>query len=845
MRNHSPRIFYKTLLSIAITGILASCGGSSSSGGGAATFDATLDGVASKGIIINGLVSADELNADKSVKHANVGSATTDSDGKYSLSLNSSYTGGPLKITVTSGANTTMVCDAVSGCGTRTDGLTDPNTNTIIDFGEQYKPASLSMSALLPSVTDGAAVSVQITPFTNMAAERALTNPSLDASAINNANSEVSNLLGGINILSTPPVDITNPSSLGAASANAQVYAALMASVAELAPDDSNGQPDIEQALTTLSDDFSDGTMTASDAADSASVISLDEIVTQANAALQTVNATDTSGVLNELETEVATAAANGDDSVDPQPSPNAGDSNVEKARAFVRDLRTWGVTIGGQIDAPSQAFDTQIEMAGKAADMIQNDGAGDAVALGAMALAEYAQGSLTVLTSYSDAFGASPFSAGTLAQQASSSGVEYSISNAQVSVNGETVDLNMTLTLPADMSSTSELTFGVKNIHSEGASSNLLVNSGAIVVTLSAPYTIDFAGLNAGTASAPADPTKVMFDFDFALTQKKTLAADGVTLVAASDPVTFAGSMMATLFPYSDTTGEIIDAVPGSFSASGTVSNTTGDSYDISLSASIPNASSIQPVNTPLSSGSTYADNNSGAHLVYWQYADSNTFDYHSPDYSYHAVFTAGAANNGTVAIDETFSYGMTQHSDITTNTAVLSNYISNYFRPNNFTYSYGVSGQGNYVRSAGLEDYSSDGFITFTLQDPEVVFFDTTQPLMGKLGVQFSAQFNGLPKALIDVTANATGFEQGDATIKISFDGRSLTFVADNNTSAGAQGSVTVTNQAGVSLSISGTEASETLSVKVDGVEIATVHDLPNGTTRVDYIDGTFEIF
>ena len=851
MSKSNPHLFKKTLLAIAVTTILSACGGGGSDNnddtGGVTTIDATISGTAAKGIIINGNVVADELNADKSVKNANVGSATTDSDGKYTLELNDTYTGGPIKVTVSAGSSTTMVCDATSGCGTRTDDVTDANGNTTIDFGEQYKPSSLTMSALLPEAADGETISVQITPFTNMAAERALNQATLDASAINNANSEVSNLLGGIDILSTPPVDITDPASLNQASASAQVYAALTASIAELAPDDANGQPDIEQAMTTLSDDFADGTMPASDAADSDDVISMDEIVSAATGALDEVNASDTSGVLAELSDDVANAGEDGN--IDPQPSSNAGDTNVAKAKAFLADLRTWGVTVGGQIDAPSAAFENQIEMADMAANMIQNDGAGDAIALGAMALVEYFQGTLTTLTDFSDAAGVSPFSGGTLSKTTNASGaVEYSITSAVVSVNGDSVNLDMTLVLPADGATGNVISFGVKSIISEGDPSKLVVNAGTIDVTLGADYSIDYDALNAGTAADPSAPNKVVFNFDFAATQKKTLDTDGVTVITASDPVSFAGTLSATIFPYVDSMGDVIDAVPGSFNATGAISNTSGDSYNVALSASIPNAATTTPVNTPMSTGSSYASNNGGEHLINWTYTDGgNSFNYTAPYFTYSASYTAPTdpTSQAEVAITEIYSDGIPSSYTAMTNAANLSEFLLTNFRPDDFTYSFGVEGQGYYARSFSFPDYSKDGFVEFTLEEPEVIFFDAENPLMGTMGMQFTAQFDGLPEASVSITGNATGFEKGNMTVAISFGNRSLNFSANNEAATGAQGTMTITNQDGVSMVVNGSEAAETLSVTINDVAVATISELANGSVRVDYIDGTFEIF
>jgi hypothetical protein len=308
--------FSRTILLASIISLTA-CGGGGSSDEDMATSDsAIISGKAAKGIIIGGSIVVAELNSDGTVKTANVGSAVTDADGKYSITLTDNYMGGPLEITVTSDANTSMVCDATSGCGTTTDSAFDTNGNNLSDFGEQYNPTSLSMSALIPEAGDGDEINVQITPFTHMAAQRAKSmDAGLDTDTINQANTAVSNLLG-LNILTTEPVDITVASNLTSGNQAAVSYAALSASIIELAPTDitdPNNQPDIGAAIAALSADFEDGSIAAAD--DSETDISLGDIVSGATAILTASDPEIDAGgfsVLANIESSVDTAMANG-----------------------------------------------------------------------------------------------------------------------------------------------------------------------------------------------------------------------------------------------------------------------------------------------------------------------------------------------------------------------------------------------------------------------------------------------------------------------------------------------------------------------------------------------------
>jgi len=431
----------KTLLALSITAIISGCGSSSSSGGGgSASFDATIQGKAAKGIIISGDVVADELNADGTVKNPGVGSATTGSDGSYSLELGDDYEGGPVKITVSNNADTTTVCDATSGCGTRTDDVTDNSNPTTIEFGEQYKPASLSMSALLPDAEDGETIGVQVTPFTNMASEKAIGTGTLNSTSINAANSEVSDLLGGLDILRTEPVDITDLT--GDEDAAAVAYAALTASIAELAPDDADGQPDIDQALVDLASDFSAGTFQADD---------MQDILDEATATLTETGAVDTSGLIEDIQDDVDDAIANNGGVIDPEPNPNAGDTDVELAKAFISDLRTWGTVINAEVEAPSAAFELQLDMADAVYDTM-NGGIGEALNAGVDAAVDFADGLAELtdgdLTGYESID--ATFTAGTITSNSTAEGVEYTIAGASATtVDSVDVTLDMVLIAP------------------------------------------------------------------------------------------------------------------------------------------------------------------------------------------------------------------------------------------------------------------------------------------------------------------------------------------------------------------------------------------------------------
>ncbi len=350
-------LFKRTLLGAAIAATLGltACGGGSSSSdedGSSSFTSATTSGTAAKGILNKGVVTAIELGLDQTELRT-LSTTMTDINGAYSLTIPSSYAGGPIKVSISSAADTEMKCDVVAGCGNRADDITD--TDAVVDFGEWYKPGvdKVAMSALVASATSGSTVAVNITPFTTMATKRALESVTLDANAVSNANSEVSALLG-VNILNTKPVDITD--SAVDASSQEVIYAVLSAAIANSAIKDvTTGVPDINAAIEKLATDFEGGKISA---------LVLDDIITEANKTLTEAGITDTSGVVAELEADVQAAGEGGE--IDPEPTDSATVSNVDKAKVLVADFRTYANNMNLAVTNPAFGgeFRTQVEMA-------------------------------------------------------------------------------------------------------------------------------------------------------------------------------------------------------------------------------------------------------------------------------------------------------------------------------------------------------------------------------------------------------------------------------------------------------------------------------------------------
>lgn len=825
--------FQKTLLALSIAAILAGCdSGSSSDDDDSVSIDASLQGTAAKGIIINGVVTADELNTDGSVSNANVGSATTGGDGSYSMDLNDDYEGGPIRITVTKNDDTTTVCDAISGCGPATDATLDENSNNEVDFGEQYKPSNLSMMALLPDAEDGETIDVQVTPFTNMAAEKAL-DGSLSDTTITAANSEVSALLGGLDILRTEPVDITDLD--GDEDANAVAYAALTAAIAEGAADGTN-EPDLGQALSDLATQFAAGTFAAND---------MQDILDDAAAAFVASGALDTSGLLDVIQNDVDDAIANSGGIIDPEPNPNAGDTDVELAKDFISDLRTWGTVIQAETEAPSLAFETQLDMVDAVYDTMDG-GLDKAIETGVDAIVDFSRGDWieTDLTGYVAHDGLEPegtFTAGTISSTSTADGVEYAISGATVNTSAGLVSLDMVIIAPEDQTPVSTVVLGIQSISADDGLATITVNSGTVTLNLGEEYTVDYDAID----PPMPDVDSMVFDMDVSLTENKTV--ENNIVVDATDPVTFTGDLSFTVYPLADGNGQIINAVPGSLEMDGSVSNTTGDSFDMNFSVSIPDAASITPLGTVYDLDSTYAENNGGDYLISWTNDDT--------DFSY-SHFTGNFLNATFDPNDLEVSYSYDNFGDVgggvipAASLDVFVDSISYLF--DEFSNKIWIDGQGEYYRDfSTIPDYSVDGHVAFTLDEVDVEFFDQTQPLIGTAGLQFTAQLDGLPEADISITGSTTAFEAGNADMTVSYGTRSITFEVSNDTADGEVGEVTISNQDGVELILNFDnledldETNDVRSVTINDKEIAIFEELDNGLTKVSYIDGTFETF
>lgn len=802
---------------------MGGCGGGGGGGGGGIA-GVTLGGTAAKGIIKNGIVTAEELKSDGTTLRA-VGNTTTGADGSYAIDVNSSYEGGPIKVTITTDDTTEMKCDVSAGCGTRNDGISDTDGN--VDFGEWYKPGALTMKALIAEATAGDSISANITPYTDLAAGQALTGGTVDKSAVYNANSEVSNMLGGIDILNTKPLDITDPAATDGGTPNEKAYAAFGSAVAALATPDTDGHPDINAALSTLSTSFSGGKIVSDDtsADNKDEIFSLQELITAASDTFTKADITDTSGVVDELQGDVDSATDSDDDGVpdiNPEPSTTADSTSLAKVKAFVGDVRTWGTVIGDEMEAKNNAFDQQTSLASDAADMSRDLLINPALEAALNAIALNFDGTLTS-TQLSD-YGVG-FTAGTISK---SNGI-FTITNGVI--NGVTV--NMSASTPVNGANTNSYTIGITSATFRSAAADADIKKGTVVLNLASNYVINHDAIKAGTAPIPVI-NGVSIDLDVSLTQKQNGSGE-----ALGAQITFAGKLSTTLAkPIQDTTThEVTWITPSTLTLGGKISSSAGHSMEATFTANITNASTFTPVGA-LPVGTVTSN------IVSWTNSDTDavagddTFTLIQPDGS-TSIHWNSADGLTTVTYNyfgesEQFSFGTYD-----TLAAARAGFTSAY------TYMYAYTDQGYYTVDLSSANFSTNGSASGTLEYAEFILEGSgaNQWLDADVGLNFGLQLQGLPKASVNITGDRTGFRDGAAAITIAYGTRKIEVSSTITNGDATDSAVVITNQDNVKMTIIPGADNNSGDIKYNGTKYGTIERLSSGLVKISYTDGTFE--
>lgn len=340
----------KRIVIAALAASLAACGGGDSS----PRTPATLSGVASKGLVLNGTVTVEELADDGTVARELGTTYTHASTGAYSFTLPNTYRGGPIRLRVgpRAGATSEMVCDVAGGCATAAGGS--------FAFGARMPlSASFDMQAIVPAAPAGSEIKAAITPLTHMATARALSATTVDRDAVLNALSEINQMVG-LDVLAVAPV---NPASVGSdATEEQRVYAAFLAGIGALA----NARAEagfgarLDAALGVLASSFEDGQLVSG-----SDGISAADIVAAVNAQGGSIPALD-SATLALITAGITAATSSG--TYNPEPTPAATMGVVAEARALVNDARTFGNSFDG-LQEPAAAFGEEMGTAGTLTD--------------------------------------------------------------------------------------------------------------------------------------------------------------------------------------------------------------------------------------------------------------------------------------------------------------------------------------------------------------------------------------------------------------------------------------------------------------------------------------------
>ena len=751
-----------------------------------------------------------------------------------------------LQVTISADDNTRMKCDIPLGCGTRTDGLTDPNSNSIIDFGEFYKPSELSMTALLPGAVANAVVNASATPFTHMAAELAKSKSVFDSVAVANANSEVSNLLGGLDILNIVPIDITDATAVDNALSPTQItYAALLAAIAIEAGTDADGQPLINEVLDLLASSFTSGTILADDSTgDDTAQISLQEIVTSAETVFNAVGIVDVTGVLVELQQDILTAVNN---IVDPEPSPTVADANLDKVKAMMSDIRTWGNVIIAEAGDQASAFSMEVDMASDAVGIL---GTSAFDALVAAVDVAFLFDEINIGTNLFD-YILDPFNPNL--RRFSSGQITSSTPGEIVITDGvfRGYTVNMTVLLPPDGTVGTTFTLGVTSVTIAGDDSDLSIPSGTLDVSFAADYTINYA--------LPNPPTDLA-DLIVALPNASFIQYKDSSGQTLANPVTFSGTMNADLDPIPVTNVSVpgdttILVLPKTMSLTGTISNGIGDSLDASLAANVRNTDTFKffgdfaPIGTPYSA-------NHAEPFLSWTYFDNDPF---VPGDDAFTISTLNYRYWAYVWWDGTFAHISSTYGSWSIEASSLAEAVAS-LNPGSFDVDVWVDNEGVYRATAAeiaAEDFTVDGSMDGKLVDPEFVIEDVNQWIDVDIGLTFNLQLTGLPAANVNINADRTDFMAGNGEITISYGSRQIEIaatVAENVITTDYTGSVTITNQDGAKIVLDSlvlvsdqVYGMDDLSgvLLYNGIQYGTIEITSSGYLKVTYIDGTFEIF
>ncbi|MEQ1590041.1 MAG: hypothetical protein ABL902_06790, partial [Gallionella sp.] len=787
--------------------LISACGG----GGGSSspsTFSATTTGVAAKGIIKNVTVTAKELSATGATLRT-VGTADTDASGKYTLTIGSSYTGGPIKLvlSVKSDGTTKMVCDVSTGCGAG------------VAFGADYSLSpTFTLTSYQQAASNGAAITTQITPYTNMAAARidaqinAITPVALDNTLVSNANSEVSQLVG-VNITTTQPVDITNPTALAAASPDALQYAAFNAGIGNVAFASAGG---FEAGITAAANSFADGQFTSTDPVTIGNIVTA--VDTEANALTTTgLNTTVLTATLFNITANTTSGTYN------PESTPAAALSGVAQAKALVSQTRTW-VTQIKSLKTPADAFKLDVDTA---QTVLNSSSVGVASVFGKVLKgaidtvrteANSASGLKAQSYSYPLFSGAMGIVLGTGTVTVSNNAGSLKLAFSSV-VAGVTNSGTITTSIPSSVLNAPFTNFDLAGL-------SLVMSGNATMSTPAVSFTLTNASINVALKPSSATVnTATVLSTDIAsldIDGNASLQASGVTFTGMMKLGVVANNVVNAVQPYS--LSEI--------SLDGTFTGSKG-SANAAFSIKINNAATFdvfgllqhQPVvgtyeylpGDPFGLAAKFAAATGGDTLQWGNYSSyNNQTCWQGLVVRYQCVSGDPYGVVATVTADIAAKHGNLMPISVQN--------VSSYYSAG-----YGTSYSAMLTFPKDFETASNFANATITMSS--------------------QVALAGYPAATVTYTGNRTAFgstapDVGDYVAILSFNGQSVQFVVSNTVATPTiySADLTITNPSGVKLVIGGVSTTPTGTMTVGATQVGTIES-SSGITMIHYSDGSFE--
>lgn len=859
----------RNLLVLAISAaVVTGCGGGStvtSTGTGSSS----IGGGAAKGIISGGIIKAYPLDATGTASTTAVGSATTEADGTYSLKVDDTYDGtSSLLLELTADNSTTMICDALNGCGAG-----------IVRGSSFTPPANFKLRAIIPPVTAGSSVNAQLTPYTDMAAAIIQDGGDASATKVQEATSRINQIVG-VNILEVQPVDITKPASTAAATEEEQRYALMLAALANEAFEGGTATP--EQMLTNLenfSTDMEDGVM-----GDDQGGLSPQDLVTSLNNELNdddNKSNLDDGALAQAQQTSAVLSSLTDQGTLTPGTGSGENTDKISQAKALLTQTRSWISSIDA-LEKPADAFGSDAETINQTID--NNSQAVLEVFAHVMeasfeAIASAIQNEQAVPTSVDIAANNETLGQATITDNSTTGTKSYSI--AATNIAG--VTSNFTFLLNNDLSSQT-ISAGDLEITVSGDASNAQskFTLASTKLTLSLGSDINLGGgeddsgnqqeMPAVVAQEPApnsessepDVTGIALAGGITIEKMSEGSATGDKLEGNADielvKMTTKGGSTANDANLSLKKLAFTDLK---------VSTSAGSSVGLSMSLNIDNATSFdtfallesQPVlhfNIDEDSGINFDPSAAAAQMgitsiesacygyqcgyKFLQYKDSPSLTMNDDLMSVRGPSTcvSGTADSANFAIS---SFEQHIYDCVSGTNEDLENQIAALY-PQPYVENIEI-GRINYYNpgyvypntpTTAAQSPQISGYGTVYLDDIENVehALDATLNVTGKINL------TGNPEAVASLTIDKTGFETGEVTLTIAYNGQSFQLNYDNTGKIG-EGDITITNPDGVKLVFSSNESSENGAVYVNEDQIGTIEKSDSGVI-VRFNDGSF---